>query len=168
MYKNILLILVAAVFAISCNNQATTNDEQTAQEEEVVVVKEEPTMLSLADFQAQAENLVGKEVILEGDVIHVCKHGGKKMFITADDPDVRIKITTDGEMVAAFDTELEGSHVKVHGIVEAIESEVVGEGEHADEGEHENDEDHVNHYHKPQYSVAVLDYTVEQAEPDGE
>lgn len=167
MYRNILLIFVAAVFAISCNNQASTGEEQTTQEEEVVV-KEEPTMLSLADFKTKAETLVGKEVILEGDVIHVCKHGGKKMFITADDPDVRIKITTDGEQIAAFDTELEGSHVKVHGIVEAIESEVVGEGEHADEGEHEDDEDHVNHYHKPQYSVAVLDYTLEQADPDGE
>lgn len=164
MYKNLLLILVAAVFMISCGGQSTSQeDEQTTQQEEVAVI--EPSLIALADFSDQAEALVGKEVILEGSVIHVCKHGGKKMFITADDPDVRIKITT-GEETASFDTELEGSYVKVVGIVEAIEVEVVDEGEHGEEGEHEEDEDHKNIYHKPQYSVACVSYTVDEGTPE--
>lgn len=164
MYKNLLLILVAAVFMISCGGQGTSQqDEQTAQQEEVAVI--EPTAVALADFADQAEALLGKEVMLEGSVIHVCQHGGKKMFITADDPDVRIKITT-GQETASFDTELEGSYVKVIGIVEAMETEIVDEGETGEEGEHVEDDDHKNIYHKPQYSVSCVSYTVDEGKPE--
>ena len=74
--------------------------------------------------------------------------------------------TLPGEEMAAFDTELEGSDVKVVGVVEAIEAEVVGEGQLAEEGEHEEDEDHANHYHKPQYSVKASDYKVKTTTPE--
>jgi hypothetical protein len=186
MNKKVLFILMATAFLWSCGSQTTTDQEQTETQEQEVIV-EEPTVIALADFKDKAESLVGKEVILEGTVIHVCKHGGKKMFITADDPNIRIKITA-GEENISFDTELEGSYVSVHGIVEAVEAEEVGEGqgqgqgkgdgtgegerknagegEHEHEGEHEEDEDHVNIYDKPQYSVFVIDYTVEEIIPE--
>jgi hypothetical protein len=164
MLKNLFMILMASVIVWSCGNQQTTSQEQVVEEE--VVAKEEPKAVTLADFKANAETLVGKEIILEGTVIHVCKHGGQKMFITADDPDVRVKITP-GEEMAAFETELEGSDVKVIGVVEAIEAEVIGEGTHAEEGEeHEEDEDHVNHYHKPQYSLKAMQYAVVETTPE--
>jgi len=175
------MILLVAAIAIACGSQNTANQEQTTQEEEIVV--EQPTVVALADFKDKAESLLGKEVILEGSVIHVCKHGGKKMFISADDPDVRIKITT-GDETAAFGPELEGSYVKVIGIIEAIESEgegegklagdgmLAGDGEHEEgeheEGEHEEDADHVNIYHTPQYSVAMIEYEVIETDTDGE
>jgi len=181
MYRNLLMILLVAAIAIACGSQNTENQEQTTQEEEIVV--EQPTVVALADFKDKAESLLGKEVILEGSVIHVCKHGGKKMFISADDPDVRIKITT-GDETAAFGPELEGSYVKVIGIIEAIVSEgegegklagdgmLAGDGEHEDDGhedgEHEEDADHVNIYHKPQYSVAMIEYEVIETDTDGE
>ena len=158
MLKNLFMILMASVIVWSCGNQQTTSQETVMEEE--TVVQEEPKAVTLAEFKANAETLVGKEVILEGTIIHVCKHGGQKMFITADDPDIRVKITPGDEM-AAFETELEGSDVTVIGIVEAIEAEVVGEGTNAEEGEeHEEDADHTNHYHKPQYSVKAMKYTV--------
>ena len=164
MLRNLLLIIMASVIVWSCGNQQTTNQEQVVEEE--VVTKVEPKTVALADFKDQAETLVGKEVILEGTVIHVCKHGGQKMFITADDPDIRIKITP-GEEMAAFETELEGSDVKVVGVVEAMEAEVVGEGTHAEDGEeHEEDADHENIYHKPQYSVKAMKYTVVEVTPE--
>jgi len=184
MYKNLLFIMMATAFLWSCGGQNTADQEQIEVQEQEVVI-EEPTVVALADFKDMAESLLGKEVILEGTIIHVCKHGGKKMFITADDPDVRIKITS-GEENISFDTELEGSHVSVHGIVEAVESEEIDEGkragdgtgegerknagdgehEHEGEAEHEEDEDHVNIYHIPQYSVAVIEYTVEEVIPE--
>ena len=165
MLRNLLLIIMASVIVWSCDNQQTANQEQVVEEE--VVTKTEPKAVSLAEFKEQAGTLVGEEVILEGTIIHVCKHGGQKMFITADDPDIRIKITP-GEEMAAFETELEGSDVKVLGIVEAMETEVVGEGTHAEEGEeHEEDADHTNHYHKPQYSVKAMKYTVVETTPEG-
>jgi hypothetical protein len=166
MLKNVFIILIAATFLMACGSQGTADQsEQTATTEEIVA-ETAPMVLTLAEFQEKAESIVGKEVALEGSVIHVCKHGGKKMFITADDPEVRIKITT-GEEMAAFDTELEGSYVKVRGIVEEIMVEVEGEGEHAEEGEHEEDGDHKNYYHKPQYSVSCLEYSVKETVPEG-
>ena len=164
MLRNLLLIIMASFIVWSCGSQQTVNQEQIVEEE--VVTKVEPKTVALADFKDQAETLVGKEVILEGTVIHVCKHGGQKMFITADDPDIRIKITP-GEEMAAFETELEGSDVKVVGVVEAMEAEVVGEGTHAEDGEeHEEDADHENIYHKPQYSVKAMKYTVVEVTPE--
>ncbi len=159
MIKNLLLILLATVFIWSCGNQQTTNQEQVIEEE--VVVEDAPVALTLAEFKEKAETLVGREVTLEGTVIHVCQHGGLKMFITADDPDIRIKITP-GEEMAAFDPELQGSYIKVLGFVEEMESEVVGEGQNAEEHEegHVEDADHENIYHKPQYSVSCLEYVV--------
>ena len=166
MYRNLFLILVAAAFMMACGGQTATNqDEQTATTQEEVAASE-PIVVSLADFQANAESLLGKEVVLEGMVVHVCKHGGKKMFITADDPDVRIKITP-GQESESFSTELEGSEIKVRGIVEAMEVEAPAEGEMA-EGEHEEDADHENYYHKPQYSVSSLEYKVKESIPEGE
>lgn len=170
------MIVVAVITLWACGGQNTASQDQTAgQEEEVSVTVDEPTMVALAEFKDKAESLVGKEVLLEGTVIHVCRHGGKKMFITADDPDVRIKITT-GEDMVVFDPELEGSYIKVYGIVEAIEAEVVGEGQLSEEGEavaegeagHVEDADHANIYHVPQYSVICIEYTVEDTEPSGE
>jgi hypothetical protein len=161
MYKNLLLIMAFAAFMWACGNQQTAQQEEVVEEE---IVVEQPIMLTLAEFQEKAPSLVGREVQLEGDVIHVCKHGGKKMFITADDPDLRIKITS-GEEMPAFEPELEGSHITVLGVVEEIESEVTGEGQLAEEGEHEEDEDHENYYHKPQYSLACIKYTVVETTP---
>ncbi len=162
MYKNLLIILTAAVVMVSCGGQTTASqDDQNVPQEEV---QAEPTKVALNEFPDKAESLVGQEVVLEGTVIHVCKHGGKKMFITADNPDIRIKITA-GEETASFDTELEGSYVKVLGIVEAMETEVVVEDEEHET--HEEDEDHKNIYHKPQYSVSVIKYTVEETTTEG-
>lgn len=164
MLRNLLLIIMASVIVWSCGSQQTANQEQVVEEE--VVAKAEPKTLSLADFKDQAETMVGEEVILEGTVIHVCKHGGQKMFITADNPDIRIKITP-GEEMAAFEAELEGSDVKVVGVVEEMEAEVIGEGTNAEEGEvHEEDADHENIYHKPQYSVKAMKYTVVEVRPE--
>lgn len=164
MLRNLLLIIMASVIVWSCGSQQTANQEQVVEEE--VVAKAEPKALSLADFKDQAETMVGEEVILEGTVIHVCKHGGQKMFITADNPDIRIKITP-GEEMAAFEAELEGSDVKVVGVVEEMEAEVIGEGTNAEEGEvHEEDADHENIYHKPQYSVKAMKYTVVEVTPE--
>lgn len=170
MYKNVLLIAVAAMFFWACGGQNTANTEQTTEQEEVVVVVDEPTAVTVANFKEKAGELIDKEVIIEGTVTHVCKHGGKKMFIMTEDPDVNVKIVT-GEETASFDPELEGSYIKVHGIVEAIEVEVEGEGqlhEGEDGVEHVEDEAHQNIYHVPQYSVICIDYTVEEADPSGE
>lgn len=105
-------------------------------------------------FQDFAAENVGKEVEIKGMVIHVCKHGGKKMFLIGEDPDFRVKIDA-SDKVSVFNPELEGSTVDVKGIIQPIEEEVVPEEE-----KHDQDADHTNHYHKPQYAISCMSFRV--------
>jgi hypothetical protein len=162
MLKKVFIFAFIALIMASCGNMtqesAEAEEPEATETEQVEEVVAGPMQVAVIDFPAEAEQLVGKEIMIEGTVIHVCKHGGKKMFLVAeDDPDIRVKITTDGEMVPAFQPELEGSYVKVHGVVEAIAADEGMEGEGV---EHDEDADHENHYHKPQYSIKCAEYAV--------
>ena len=106
------------------------------------------TILKPTEFPDRAESLLDQKVQIEGLVVHVCKHGGKKMFIVGDDPEIRVKVDASDE-VTVFSTELEGSTVVVQGIVQPMAMEEVPESEKATE-----DADHTNYYHKKQYSIS--------------
>ena len=98
-------LLLAALLLASCGEKAEVdNAAQTAQ-------------VSLASFDTDAANYVGKTVEVTGTVDHVCRHSGKKMFIVGDNADDRLKIDAGPDM-AGFAIELEGSKVKVVGTVE--------------------------------------------------
>lgn len=155
MLKKLLIVFVAAAFFVACGNMQ--QNQETGTEAEVIEAADiEPVIVEVNDFQEKAGEMIGQEVTIEGTIMHVCKHGGQKMFITADNPDFRVKITP-GEEMAAFTPEMEGGYVIVTGIVEEIEEEMPAEGE-----EHEEDEDHENHYHKPQYSISAIEYTIKE------
>ncbi|MBN1108369.1 MAG: hypothetical protein JXR66_00190 [Bacteroidales bacterium] len=74
------------------------------------------------EFASLIENpseYVDKNIEVEGKVVHVCMHTGKKMFIVGDDPDTRLFISA-GENAAKFPVELVGSSVTVEGRLEKI------------------------------------------------
>lgn len=96
MIKRLLIITALGMGLLACNNPK----------------QEEATAVSTTEFTTVAENLVDQTVTMEGTVMHVCKHGGKKMFINED----RIKVIA-SEKLAAFDTEWEGSTMVITGIV---------------------------------------------------
>lgn len=121
--------------------------------QEMSAKSDEAQKVEVMAFAEKAPSMVGQEVIIEGMVTHVCKHGGKKMFLMTEDPDVQVKITT-GEKLAAFPVELEGSNVVVKGVVEEFMEEVEAESDE------EQDDAHKNIYHKPQYSIAAVTYKV--------
>ena len=151
-----MFVFVAAAIFVACGgNMQQKQEAEAVVEEETVEVT--PTTIEVNDFQEKATEMIGDEVIIKGTIMHVCKHGGQKMFITADNPDFRVKITP-GEEMAAFTPEMEGGYVIVTGIIEEMEEEMPAEGE-----EHEEDEDHENYYHKPQYSITAIEYTLEEA-----
>lgn len=136
--------LVVSASSLYSQEKATMTAGVSA--EKVKVVKPD-------NFQDLAADLVGKEVEIEGMVVHVCKHGGKKMFIIGENPDMRVKITA-SDKVSVFDTELEGSTVHVKGIVEPMEEAEVAAAEAVSEGT--EDADHKNYYHKPQFSISCM------------
>lgn len=146
-----------AIFALAMLAGCQTNTQKTEAAAEEVVV-EEVVLVPLDDFKNKAGELVGKQIVLNGTIDHVCKHGGQKMFMVNQDSDARIKITT-GEDMAAFNTELEGENLKVLGVVDELrideewlrewEEELKAEKEskaadqvHMGEGEGESDADH--------------------------
>jgi len=111
MFKKLFVLLVVSVFIISCGNK--TN--QTQNQDEPVEI----AMLNIADFDKDAADHVGEEVKVEGTVVHVCKHGGKRMFVMDEDPDVRVKVTVN-ENMPSFDVELEGSDIVVTGVIDEL------------------------------------------------
>lgn len=61
---------------VSCNNKAKENQNQ----ESAATVA-----LSVDDILAKGDSLVGKTVTVEGVCTHICKHGGKKLFMMGTD-----------------------------------------------------------------------------------
>jgi hypothetical protein len=125
----------------------------TAQDKTTVSTMESKDLAVTPEkFQEIAVNNVGKEVEIQGLVVHVCKHGGKKLFIVGTDPEKRVKITT-SDKVSVFQPELEGSTIWVKGIIEPLTEEEVPEAEKTNQ-----DADHTNYYHTPQFSISCMSF----------
>jgi hypothetical protein len=136
---------IALIATISCFLLAGIS--ALAQEKEV-------TVLTPTEFPDKAESLLGQKVQIDGLVVHVCKHGGKKMFIVGDNPDIRVKIDA-SEEVTVFGAELEGSTVSVQGIIQPMAEEEVPESEKQNQ-----DAEHTNYYHQKQFSISCTSVKV--------
>jgi hypothetical protein len=102
MLKSIPLVLLALITLAGCA------------EKNVVA---EAKILTFQNLSTETADYVGQRVTVSGAVVHVCRSGGKRMFITGESPEPRFKITA-GEAIGAFDMALEGSNVTVTGLVE--------------------------------------------------
>ncbi len=102
MLKRFLIIIFILVLNLFCSKNETDKN----------IPK-----LTVKDIAANAAEYVGKSTSITGTVVHVCKHGGKRMFIIGEQPEPRFKITA-GKSVGAFDIELEGSDVQVTGVIQ--------------------------------------------------
>lgn len=146
--RKIVLLGVVAMMFVACGGPKTDKKSDDVAKVEV---------LSVDQFMTQADSLVGEKITVEGVADHVCKHGGKRMFILGSTPESRLKITT-GEEIASFDVAYEGSKIVVTGTVDMLkmdsaylanwEQELIdgahetGEGEgdgHGEDDGHEHD-----------------------------
>jgi hypothetical protein len=111
-----LLFLVAA-----CNQGGNGTGE---------AVKNDTTVLTVLTFLEQADSCIEKPVIIEGTVLHLCKHGGKRMFLVDETDSLRVEITA-GPNIVKFDDALVGSRVRVTGILkeERIDAKYLNEWE---------------------------------------
>jgi len=110
--QKVIIILSFLVLTVSCTDTkkkpATSTDTLT----ETTAKTTKVPVLALANFDADAEKWLNKEVQVKGIVDHVCKHGGKKILLVDDNGDVHIESET------RFDDTLVGSEIAVKGIVE--------------------------------------------------
>lgn len=111
MRKIVLLVAIAITFA-ACNSKPADNKDTKTDKTEV-------TKVTVDQFFSKGEELVGKTIIVEGSVDHVCKHGGKRMFLVGSTPENRLKVTT-GDDIASFDVAFEGNTMVVEGKVEMM------------------------------------------------
>ena len=129
MIRKLISLFFAALIIASCSNSG---------KKENTTKSDSPSGPLKVEFSALTENpgeYVGKEISVEGKVVHVCMQSGKKLFITGKDPDVRLYIQA-GEEMPKFPTELLGSEVQVQGTLTKLVSgtEQPGEGMHAEQG----------------------------------
>lgn len=109
MIKKLLTVVAIAALFASCTGEAGSKENtETSLNESIQTTL---PMIALSEFDAKAGEYVDKEVNVEGIVDHVCKHGGKKLFLVSDDGDVHV------ESDERFDDELVGSEVIVTGLV---------------------------------------------------
>jgi hypothetical protein len=152
--KRLTLLALISLFLVSVNTmfaQDTKAKQVTATSDTKIAV------VTPENFQEYAAQNVGKEVEIKGMVVHVCKEGGKKMFIIGEDPEKRVKINASNK-IGAFEPDLEGNVVNVVGVIEPIEEEAVPAEEKATQ-----DADHKNYYHTPQYAIAAASFkTIEE------
>ncbi|NOZ45794.1 MAG: hypothetical protein GXO79_03330 [Chlorobi bacterium] len=110
MKKQILIAILGSLIILSCGQG--NKEKQTNVNNENVVFEQ----VALDSLLANTENYIDKSVSFEGTVSHVCKHGGQKMFLFSSSDSNSIKVTT-GKNYSEFKVELEGSTVRIDGIV---------------------------------------------------
>jgi len=127
-------LLFALSLLVSCGQETRKSHNTTDQELIPVTVNE---------IISDAGPFIDLAVNISGTVVHVCRHGGQRMFIIGEKGEDRVRLTT-GEDIAEFDIDLEGETVEVSGIVKELiidetylaewEAEVM-EGSQHDRGE---------------------------------
>lgn len=129
MKKILGLIIITSLF-VACGN---TTGEKAA----VAEGNEGVEHVTFANITESPDQYLGKEINIEGKVVHVCMHSGKKMYIVGEDPDIRLFISA-GEEVPKFPTDLLGSEISVTGVFQKVEAGAVMETENADAEEGED------------------------------
>ncbi|MFC2113859.1 hypothetical protein ACFLRI_00765 [Bacteroidota bacterium] len=115
--RNLFVIMIVSLALFSCGNKQNgeVND------------------LDINTFGDEAANYVDQEISISGTVVHICKHGGKKMHLIGDNDEKKIVVFA-GDDITEFPIELEGLMVKVTGVVkeEIITEETILEWEAED------------------------------------
>jgi hypothetical protein len=113
MLRGIFSILIIAAIVTSCGNSGTKEISSKSG------LSESTTKVEFDSLSANPDKYVGKNIIVEGKVVHVCVNSGKKLFITGNNPDVMLFIAA-GENMPKFPMELLGSEVIVEGLITKI------------------------------------------------
>lgn len=129
MIRKLLLILSIAFLIASCGSNSNKQEARKGDN------PPEATKVEFAALIANPGDYVGKNISVEGKVVHVCTHSGKKLFITGENPDIRLYVQA-GEEMPKFPMELLGSRVVVEGMLTKLaEAPMEGEkGMKAEEG----------------------------------
>jgi hypothetical protein len=117
MVNKIFSFVIAAMIVASCGNKSTKGVSENTP------VNEPAVNVQFASLVENPGNYIDKNIIVEGKVVHVCPHTGKKMFIVGENPDIMLYVSAE-ENTPKFPVELLGSTIAVEGrIAQAITAE---------------------------------------------
>ena len=128
MIRKFLSVAIVALIISSCGN--TGKKEVSSKTESIT----EAAKVEFASLVSNPSDYVGKNISVEGKVVHVCPHTGKKLLITGEDPDVKLYVQAGDEM-PKFPVELLGSKIVVEGTITKAEGMVMEECEGMEECE---------------------------------
>lgn len=114
--KNYRLIFIAAIALVAftiqgCNSKKQKNSDPAKTEQTSLTSQK---ILQVDDLLKEAEAMSGKEVEIEGICTHICKHGGKKIFLMGSDDTKTIRIEA-GKEFGNFKPETVNNVVRVKG-----------------------------------------------------
>ncbi|MBC35862.1 MAG: hypothetical protein CL663_07480 [Bacteroidetes bacterium] len=152
---------------VACNTSVTKETEK-----EVVKVE-------IADLISNTDQYAADKIEVTAVVNHICKHGGKKMFLINQETEETIKVVP-GENMAAFNSDLVGHKVSITGTIEKLvideaylkewEAELIAEAAeekthtHLGEGEHTHGEND-SHNHNGENEQAEEGCSAEEGDP---
>lgn len=102
-----LAIVVMTLIGTSCGNKQQKSASEATTEQAA------SSALEIDSLLANAENLAGQEVTIEGVCTHTCKHGAKKIFLMGSDDTQVIRV--EAGTLGAFDPKCVNSIVRVTG-----------------------------------------------------
>ena len=152
MHRAILWVTIA-ILAVSCNQNATKEgDNQEAEKSEEII------SASIVELLATPTDYQDKEVAVSGMVTHVCRHGGQKCFIVADDGETQIRIVPGGD-IDEFKVEMEGSTIAFKGTFRVQTVELTAEQleEYESKEHHEVEQSHSS-AEKAEYFLEAVDF----------
>jgi hypothetical protein len=152
MQRSILWVLIAFL-AVSCNQTATKEgvNQEAEKSEEIISASIVELLATPADYQ-------DKDVAVSGMVTHVCRHGGQKCFIVADDGETQIRIVPGGD-IDEFKVEMEGSTIAFKGTFRVQTVELTAEQlEDYESKEHHEVEQSHSSAEKAEYFLEAVDF----------
>lgn len=152
MQRAAFLILIAFM-AISCSQSKQENSASAESGEAAQIVT-----ASIQELLATPSEYEGKEVAVSGMVTHVCRHGGQKCFIVADDGETQIRIVPGGD-IDEFKIELEGSTVAFKGVFRILTTEETEElvEDYASQEQHAVEQAH-SEAEQADYFIEAVDF----------
>ncbi len=106
-YVVLVIALMAMVGFSSCGNKQQKQQDEASEQVSGAI--------DVDSLLAAADSLSGKEVTVEGVCTHICKHGGRKIFLMGSDDTQTIRI--EAGKVGKFDQKCVNSLVKVTGML---------------------------------------------------
>lgn len=107
--KKVTFIFVLSTLLLSLNSCQNKNKNKNTEDQQT-----ETATLSVDELLDKAESLTDKTVTVEGVCTHICKHGGRKIFLMGSDDTKNIRIEST-EQTGAFKQECVNSMVSVTG-----------------------------------------------------